>query len=241
MMDAAGAFWHGRGRRYHPTVTCHFSRNQLIISHRHRFIFFAVPRTGTHTMRRALAPHLDDGDWEQQDLFEKKRLPIADLARMRHGHISVRQLQPHLPRQVWQSYFKFAVVRNPFDRFVSTCCFLVRRQPQLAREPTAFMKRAVGDDRFRQRILVRPQSELLTNDSGEVTLDYIGRFEHLEKSCADIFERIGLPVRPLEKRNASRHDSWPAYYDDALRNAVAALYRDDLESFGYDFDHGHPG
>ena len=30
----------------------------MIISHAHRFIFFAVPRTGTHALRAALQPHL---------------------------------------------------------------------------------------------------------------------------------------------------------------------------------------
>ena len=28
----------------------------MIVSHRHRFVFFAVPRTGTHAVRTALQP-----------------------------------------------------------------------------------------------------------------------------------------------------------------------------------------
>jgi len=161
---------------------------------------------------------------------------MDELARIRHGHISVRQLKPHLPREMWEGYFKFAVVRNPFDRFVSTCCYLLRQEPKFRRKPTALMKLAVANSRFRKRILVCPQSELLMSESGGVNLNYVGRFEQLDESCSDIFERLGLPATSLERRNASDHEAWPGYYDDALRQSVAALYRDDLQNFGYTFD-----
>jgi hypothetical protein len=205
----------------------------LIISHKHKFVFFAVPKTGTHAIRQALSPHLGPDDWEQQDLFERKRLPIPALAQLRHGHISVRQLQPLLPREQWERYFKFAFVRNPFDRFVSTCFFLRRNQPGMEQHATAFMKQAIRTPRFRQRILVQPQSVLLTDASGDVALDYVGRFEDLQQSCNEAFGRIGLPEPDLEKRNASKHGASANYYDDDLRRAVADYYRADFENFGY--------
>lgn len=206
----------------------------MIISHKHKFVFFAVPKTGTHAIRQALSPHLGPDDWEQQDLFERKRLPILELAQLRHGHISVRQLQPLLPREQWQSYFKFAFVRNPFDRFVSTCFFLRRNRPGMEQQATAFMKQAIRTPRFRQRILVQPQSVLLTDSTGRVALDYVGRFEALQQSCNEAFERIGLPGPDLKRRNASKHEEYSTYYDDDLRRAVADYYRADFENFGYD-------
>lgn len=205
----------------------------MIISHRHRFVFFAVPKTGTHAIRQALKPHLGPDDWEQQELFERKRLPIPELAQMRHGHLSVRQLKPHLPREQWDGYFKFGFVRNPFDRFVSTCFFLRRNQPGMEQHATAFMKQAIRTPRFRQRILVRPQSELLTDESGQVALDYVGRFEDLQQSCDHVFGQIGLPRAELAKRNASMHGEYSGYYDDWLRRAVAELYHEDFDNFGY--------
>ena len=52
---------------------------------------------------------------------------------------------------------------------------------------------------------------------------------------------IGLPPDKLEKRNASRHAHYSAYYDDELAATVGELYRDDLANFRYAFDGEPPG
>ena len=47
----------------------------MIVSHRHRFIFAAVPKTGTHAVRQALREQMGDEDLEQVGLFVNKRFP----------------------------------------------------------------------------------------------------------------------------------------------------------------------
>jgi hypothetical protein len=91
----------------------------MIVSHKHRFIFVAVPKTGTHSVRQALREQLGDEDVEQVGLFVDKRFPWEGLAAIRHGHVSLRQVRPCLGEDAFSGYFKFAFVRNPFDRFVS--------------------------------------------------------------------------------------------------------------------------
>jgi hypothetical protein len=49
----------------------------MIISHKHKFIFFAIPRTGTHAIRFALRPFLGEEDWEQVGLFKNSLIPIS--------------------------------------------------------------------------------------------------------------------------------------------------------------------
>ncbi len=208
----------------------------MIISHKHKFIFFAVPKTATHAVRQALRQHLDQGDWEQQTLFGEQFLPIPELAAIGHGHISVRQLLPHLSSEVWKSYFKFAFVRNPFDRFVSTCFFLNRKNPQFEKSAITFMKNALNVERFRKRILVLPQNQLLIDYDGQVVLESVGRYESLQQSYDEICTRIGIPTTELGRKNPSSHDAYGEYYDDELRDRVAAFYEDDLRIFSYDFD-----
>ena len=62
----------------------------MIISHQHRFVFAAIPKTGTHSVRQALRAHLGADDLEQVGLFVNKRFPFEELAQIKHGHISLR-------------------------------------------------------------------------------------------------------------------------------------------------------
>jgi len=208
----------------------------VIISHKHRFIFFAVPKTATHAIRQALRVHLDDGDWEQQVLFGEQYLPIPSLAAMRHGHISVSQLRPHLKDDLWHSYTKFGFVRNPFDRYISTCFFLNRGKSGFESQAVPFMKRALTIQQFRRRILVTPQYRQLSHADGSIGLDIVGRYETLQESYDEICSRIGIPGTDLERKNPSSHASYRSYYDGDLVQQVSDFYKDDFRMFGYSDD-----
>lgn len=207
----------------------------MIISHKHQFIFFAVPKTATHTIREALRQHTDADDWEQQVLYGQQFLPFPEIARLNHGHISAEQIYPFLDADVWKNYFKFAFVRNPFDRFVSTCFFLNREDPGFANNAVRFMKDRIMRERFQKRVLVRPQYQQLCWANGELALDFVGRYESLQQSYDEICERIGLPGTELGVKNSSKHSSYDSYYDADLRQRVANFYADDLRIFDYDY------
>lgn len=207
----------------------------MIISHAHRFIFFAVPKTATHTIREALRAHLGPDDWEQQVLFGEQFLPFPEIARIGHGHISARDIRKHLDPQVWDSYFKFAFVRNPYDRFVSTCFFLNRSVPDFSGSALAFMKDRLQRPRFRQRVLVRPQYRQLIDARDEISVDYVGRYETLQESYDTICEQIGVCRTELGRKNTSRHAHYQDYYDEELRGLVAEFYADDLRRFNYSY------
>jgi len=207
----------------------------MIISHRHRFIFFAVPKTATHSIREALRQHKEPDDWEQQMLFGKQVLPFPEIAKIGHGHISAKEISAVLPAKQWQSYLKLAFVRNPFDRFVSACAFLNRGNPEFASRSTEWMKVAMTQPQFRQRVLIRPQAQQLCGDGGKLAVDFVGRYETIQTSLDEIFDRLSLPSAQLEIRNSSKHGHYRDYYDDNLRQQVSELYRDDMELFDYSF------
>ena len=205
----------------------------LIVSHRHRFVFLAVPRTATHAVRAALTPLLGEEDWQQAALFGRSHSPVPALARIGHGHISARQAQANLAPSVWRSYFKFAVVRDPYDRYVSVCAMLNKRAPAYPGNETTFMKRALATPRFRARVLVRPQVRLLEDDAGRLAVDFVGRYEALQASFDEVCRRIGVHAPALARVNTTAHRPYPAYYDDELLRAATGFYRDDFTAFGY--------
>ena len=184
-------------------------------------------------MRELLAPHKGPDDWEQQILFGQQQSPITEIAQIQHGHISAQQIAPHLEPAIWQSYFKFAIVRNPFDRFISICFFLNRKNPQFLETPLQWMKSAITVPRFRARVLVRPQYLQLVDAQGNSAMDYIGRYEQLQDSVDEICNRLQLKSTQLQKRNTSEHNQYREYYDEELKSAVAELYQEDLRRFNY--------
>ncbi len=211
----------------------------MIVSHRHKFIFFAVPRTGTHAIRTALRPFLSPNDWEQEGLMERVRSPLPTLARIRHGHITVRQAQRHLPEAVLRSYFTFAFVRNPYDRYVSLCATLHSGNAGYVGNETAWTKRTLDKMQgqmdaatFRRMVLIGPQAGILTA-SGRLGVDFIGRYEALQSAFAEICKRIGIPEQTLSVVNSAAHAPSDTSYDDELRGLVTRFYRRDFEAFGY--------
>ncbi len=209
----------------------------MIVSRRHRFIFAAVPKTGTHAVRQALREHLDETDLEQVGLFVNKRFPWQDLATLRHGHLSLRQIRPYVGEEIFGSYVKFAFVRNPFDRFVSYCAFMLRGGDDFQQWPREAMHHFLFRQPPEHHILFQPQASLLTDADGKTLLtDVVGRVEDMQASYDAICARIGIAARPLDRVNDSRRGDYRHYYDQALIDGVAARYAQDLDLFGYSFE-----
>ncbi|HEY0662960.1 MAG TPA: sulfotransferase family 2 domain-containing protein [Lysobacter sp.] len=207
----------------------------MIISHQHRFIFAAIPKTGTHSVRQALREHLSADDLEQVGLFVNKRFPFEELAAIRHGHITLQQIRPFLGEDAFSGYFKFAFVRNPFDRFVSYCAFMTRADDAFNQNPRAVMRQILFQVRPLQHVLFWPQHSFVVDGEGQMLAEYVGRVEEMQASYDVICARLGIPSTELGQVNRSRRGSYRDYYDQELIDGVADLYRRDLELFGYEF------
>jgi len=206
----------------------------MIVSLEHRFIFAAIPKTGTHAVRRALREHMGSQDMEQVGLFVQRKLPIPELAEIRHGHLTLQQVRRHLSAEDFDGFFKFAFVRNPFDRFVSYCAFMTRAEGQFERDPKGVMRHFLANPPARH-ILFQPQHTFVTDPDRNLLSDDLGRVEEMQQSYDRIAKRIGIPSQTLEKVNASSRRDYRQYYDQPLIDGVARLYSRDLELFGYEF------
>ncbi len=206
----------------------------MIVSARHKFVFVAIPKTGTHAIRQALRAHLGPQDMEQVGLFVQKAFPIPELARLQHGHLSLVQLRPFMRAEDFASFFKFAFVRNPFDRFISYCAFMTRAVGQFEADPKRVMRHYLANPP-QQHILFQPQHSFVTGADGALLTDHVGRVEEMQSSYDEIARRIGIPPVRLEKVNASRRNNYRDYYDQPLIDGVAKLYARDLDLFGYEF------
>lgn len=206
----------------------------MIVSTLHKFVFAAIPKTGTHAVRQALREHLGPQDMEQVGLFVQKKFPVPALAQLGHGHITLEQLRPYVQPEAWASFFKFAFVRNPFDRFISYCAFITRDGDEFDRDPQAVMRDVLADPPL-DHVLFQPQHSFVADPSGALLTDYVGRVEQMQASYDEIAARIGIPTATLERINTTNRRNYRDYYDAPLIEGVAKVYARDLEYFSYEY------
>ena len=205
----------------------------MIFSSSKKFVFFAVPKTGTHSVREALRPALGNDDWEQQMLTGRMLSPLPLIASIGHGHISYRQLTQVVGPDVLAGYFTFAIVRHPIERFMSVCAFLARTDPSYTQDPPGWCRAAFEQTRFRQRILVRPQTELLVNEAGELSIDFVGRYENLQADLNSVLTHLDLPEVTLQSRNVTQNEKPTLGRDPGFLRELEKFYANDFRLLNF--------
>lgn len=148
---------------------------------------------------------------------------------------------------LYEACYKFAFVRNPWDRFVSAFTYLSKgggnsRDAEIAKALIgdlsfeAFVERCGRSWTFRKRVLSHvhfvPQSDFLKGPGG---VDDIFRFENIDADFAQLAARFGLPAQ-LEKINASARGDYRAHFRTVQHiETIARLYAEDVSAFDYRF------
>jgi len=178
----------------------------------HRYIFVHINKTGGTSISKALAD-------EPEPMWK---------------HMTAAQYRKVLPVR-FSNFFKFAFVRNPWDRMVSQYFFRVGDTGQAGhladRAPVSFPE--FLRDPF--PLGHREQLSFISDDAGRRLVDFVGRFERLQADFDRVCDRLQRPRRTLPTLNQTQHGPYTDYYDDETRRLVAELYRRDIAFFGYRF------
>ena len=214
----------GTTGRIHATLAA------MLLSLRHRFIFIHIYKTAGTSLTHALRPYarepLPARILERVGLRTPAIAPLPD-------HVSARDVREAIPRDLFESCFKFAFVRNPWDWQVSLYHYMreLRRHPQHhIVAPLSFdeyIEWRVSSDKHLQK-------DFVTDESGTLLVDFVGRFENLECDAQKVFERIGIRAT-VPHRNRSFHDDYRTYYSDRSKRLVSDHFAADIEMFGYSF------
>ena len=191
-------------------------RYNLTISHKNRFLWFRVAKTGTRTIL-----HLLKRNGVQLD--------------------AEHPMNVHYPVTAYLDYFKFAFVRNPWDRLLSCWCNKVVDQNwwHLSDEQLEHLRRFDNFVDYVSTMDLETCDVHLRLQYSVIDLthiDYLARFEKFEMDLREIFGRLGLAVAELPRINASEsRTAYRDYYKTKLADKVAELYRKDIQIFGYEF------
>ncbi len=182
-------------------------------------------------------------------------IPKTGGASIRHGLFHSDYEKPvfgQIPPD-WDVYFKFAFVRNPYDRLVSAWKMFTAGMfesawqypedgnPRLTLD--AFLdivenENVIFDERrrtFREKI--RHHTIPQTHPFNCLRhANFLGRFETFEEDLKEICRRVGITSISIPRRNQTTHQHYSKYYSASNRARVAKYFAQDFEEFGYTFD-----
>lgn len=152
----------------------------MIVSHQHRFIFVKTLKTAGTSIEVFLSQHCGPDD------VVTPILPHVEPHRPRNhagffNHITAAAIRERVGPDVWRTYFKFCVERNPWDKTLS------HYHMTNAREGGGL---SFADYLRRSDF---PLNAPAYTETGRVIVDRVLRYERLADDLADVFARLGIP------------------------------------------------
>lgn len=229
-----------------------------MICHEYKCIFIHIPKAAGQSVEHYFLNKLGL-DWNSRSplLLRKNDEPKAGPPTLAHMRAIDYIKYHYISRELYDQYFTFSFVRNPWSRAVSTYKFLgYDRIMNFER----YLSRQMGYLLETKRGAVMPQYEMLY-DNGEKMVDFIGRFECINEDFAEVCRRLGFEDTVLPHINKGKQYSnkglmslvkrpglifqftlkrpnfkdYRDYYTEKSKKLVSQIYKDDINCFGYTF------
>lgn len=212
----------------------------MLLSYSPGFIFIHIEKAAGSSIQQALRPLTP----QQPGSHLRRRLawlgPLNRIGGLYRAlqfpeHATAREVKRCLPAAEYNRLFKFAFVRNPWDRLVSRYAHLLRSKD---RHRHKFISRLERFEDFLDWEIQRDsafQHPYVTDEKGNQIVDFIGRYERLEEDFAKACARLNLKAE-LPRANVSEHRDYRTYYTPQTRDFVAKVFQRDIELFHYNFD-----
>jgi Sulfotransferase family len=239
----------------------------MIISHSRRFIFIKTKKTAGTSLEIALSKYCgrDDILAPLVDYDEKARLDhsgmraqnyqkpfisanFTERVRMLFSQNAVPLFREHLPaadarkligRDIWDSYLKFTVVRNPYDRMISRYFWTLNNGKKAAERYKI--------SSFNQYLRYYPEhineNWNIYTAGDELLVDEVARYENLEKDLGRISAAIDLShnlhddLKKIKAKSGIRpkHVDVEALIGPDEAALIGGLCSKEIETFDYRF------
>ena len=206
----------------------------MILSHKKKFVFIHLYKTGGTSIRRRLEKY----DYSYNLVHKAKSMltknPVL-TSPLVHKHAKARTIRQVIGPEIYDNYYSFIFVRNPWDWQVSLYHYVLRDETNQHHE---IFKSFAGFEEYldwRCAEDVHFQKDYIVDEQGEVIVDFIGRMENLNEDFKTICRKIGIEVADLPHLNKSVSKGYQEFYTPRMRNLLYDTYQADIDYFGYDF------
>ena len=229
----------------------------MILSHKYKFIFIKTAKTAGTSIEVFLSRHCSPEDiltpitpaieGHQPRNYEGFINPIPELlerpgkffSALRdsiisrekfYRHMPASEVRKRVPAEVWNSYFKFCVERNPWDKVLSHYHMHAAREdgPLSLDEYLARGRFPINYFRYTDRTGIK------------VIVDRIVRYENLMAELGEVFSQLNIPfdgTLGVAGKSEYRTDRRPyrQVFNDEQRRIVEKAFAKEIALHGYQF------
>lgn len=223
----------------------------MSFNHKNKIWFIHIPKNGGSSIRNWL-------DLESESLKIGQRK--YDRGTRIHSNFRF-QSEYNSNFKTFEDYFKFCIVRNPWDRAVSIYYNYIKdnKQPYFYKWNVNPNPKFGDIDNFKKwfldvyynlykfndnkisysnrplHFLFLPQYYFVIDKSGSIAVDFVGRFEDLKSSLDRVQHQFRIFETPPVLNSSEKKYPYTHYYDDELIDKSHSLFKSDLEYFKYNF------
>lgn len=174
-------------------------------------------------------------------------LALSLFGNLGGGHRTYFSYYPIFSPAEYNRYFKFALVRNPWDRLVSAYFFL-KEGGLLETDRKWFKENLSSFDSFEEFVQCWvnrkniysyfhfiPQHYYVSH-RGRLMIDKVYKLEQISSALKDLNSKLGLDISlPHENKTSNRKPDYRLYYNNETKNIISDVYHRDIQLFGYSF------
>lgn len=216
----------------------------MVISHSKKFIFIHIYKTAGTSVSYNLMPYARI--WEKISGYWPSKKAVAFVNKICklsnegnkwingvHKHATAQQIKNFLGADLFNQYFKFTFVRNPYDLQVSLYHYIRASRRHRYNEVA---NRLSFKEFMHNEIAAQPprQIDFISDEANDLLVDFIGKTETVEENMQYICSHLDLDCVNLPKKNVSqRMQNYKEYYDRELEELVYNYFQKDFKVLDY--------
>lgn len=205
----------------------------MIISHKYKFIFIKTQKTASTSIEVFLSDHCGEQDiltpvFTHVDTHKPRNRSSFNYTFMA-PHLSAKKIKQLVPKNIWESYFKFCVERNPWDRMIS-CYYYTQYR---VGHPIS-LEEYFNMNRFCKN------AHLYLDDEDKILVDKFIYYENLNEGLQEVLDYLGIPFSgSLDIRAKGEFRTDRRHYKEVLTQRQADIITEqckkEIELHGYTY------
>jgi len=183
---------------------------------KNKFIFIHINKTGGSSIEKAF------------EEYGIKKVPVYNDTFQHSQHFTYKDYKKYLGND-FKKYYKFTVIRNPWDRAVS---YYHNGAITDGLDFSDWVNDRYNNKNFKDYLrMYQPCSEWIETNK----IDFILRFENLEKDFEILMNNLKLNLI-LPKINITKNrNPYQYYYNEDTKNIISNYFKKDIINFNYKF------